>query len=310
MSMLVKNCSPSKTVTVKNLSKIDDDEVKFYKLTSLAKTNIKNTQRLFYHNNAHEIKIYRLTSKLIPLATHPITKGWDWEKEVGEDLRALGKYAKDNRFRVSAHPDHFTLLNTPKEDVLETSIKDLEYHNKIYKLMELDKSAKLVLHVGGKYENKEKSKKRFMDNFTNLPVYLKERIILENDDKTYTAKEVLDICKRISIPMVLDIHHHWCNNEGEDISDYLEDIFNTWQEEADPPKIHLSSPKNEKEFRSHAKNIDLEFFMNFLRKAKEINFNFDVMIEAKNKDLALFNLMKELEKIPQVKILDGATIEY
>lgn len=310
MSTIIKDCSPSKTVTVKNLTKIEDEEVRTYKLNSISKTNIQNTQRLFYHNKAHDIKVYRLTSKLIPLATHKITENWNWYQEVKEELKSLGAYAKENNFRISAHPDHYTLLNSPREEVLKASIKDLEYHYKIFEGMELDTSAKLVLHVGGSYKSKGKSIERFIKNFRKLPKHLKEIIILENDDKTYTALEVLDICENLCIPMVLDIHHHWCNNNGEDISNLLERIFNTWDYEMIPPKIHVSSPKDEKNFRSHGDNIDFDFFLEFLKKAKKINRDFDVMIEAKNKDGALFNLMKDLEGVSDIKIINQASIEY
>ncbi|SKC63267.1 UV DNA damage repair endonuclease UvsE [Maledivibacter halophilus] len=310
MSMMIKDCSPSKTVTAKYLNKIEDEEVRLFKLRSLAKTNIQNTQRLFYHNKAHDIKMYRLTSKLIPLATHPLTQDWDWFADVKDDLRSLGNYANENNFRISAHPDHYTLLNSPKEDVLQSSFKDLDYHYKIFKGMGLDTSAKLILHIGGKYKDKESSIDRFIKNYNNLPMHLKEILILENDDKVYTAKEVLNICQKVNVPMVLDIHHHWCNNNGEDLSDFIADIFNTWEYERVPPKIHLSSPKDKKNFRSHADNIDKDFFLEFLNKTKKLNNNFDVMIEAKNKDLALFNLMKDLESVPQIKILDQASIEY
>lgn len=310
MSTIIKDCSPSKTVTVKTLKRIEDEEAKLFKLKSIAKTNIQNTQRLFYHNKAHDIKVYRLTSKLIPLATHELTKEWDWFEDVKDDLKSLGDYAKENGFRISAHPDHFTLLNSPRVEVLDASLKDLEYHYKIFEGMELDTSAKLVLHIGGGYKSKDKATERFLSNFSALPDYLKKIIILENDDKTYTALEVLDICRKLKAPMVLDIHHHWCNNNGEDLSDLLREIFNTWSYEAVPPKIHISSPKDEKNFRSHADDIDPEFFLGFLNKAKIIDRDFDVMIEAKNKDKALLNLMKYLESVPDVTIIDQATIEY
>ncbi len=310
MSLVVRNCSPSKTVTVKTLSKIDDKETRLFKLSRLAKENIKNTQRLLYHNKAHDIKVYRLTSKLIPLATHPITKDWDWEDEVKDELKTLGEYVKKQGFRISAHPDHFTILNTPKKEVLETSIKDLKYHEKIFEYMGIGKEGKLVLHIGGKYGGKKESIVRFKENFIKLPEAIKERIIIENDDKTYTAKEVLEICKELQAPMVLDLHHHWCNNDGEDIGDYLEEIFNTWNHENEVPKIHVSSPKNQKQFRSHADDVDVNFFMEFLYKAKVIDRDFDVMIEAKNKDVALFNLMEKLKRRPKIKVIDEGTIEY
>ena len=138
---------------------------------------------------------------------------------------------------------------------------------------------------------------------------MRKRIILENDDKVYSASDVLPICKHLNIPMVLDIHHHWCNNTGDQIENLLPDIFSTWDDQVIPPKIHLSSPKSEKNNRAHADYVDPNFFYDFLKKAKEINRDFDVMIEAKCKDKALIELMTQLEAFKEIKILDGASFE-
>ncbi len=309
MSTILQDCSPSKTITVKNLSRIADEKLRIIKLRSLAKTNLNNIQRLFFHNKSHDITVFRLTSKLIPLATHPIAQNWDWASELAYELQSLGAYARENHFRLSAHPDHFTLLNSPKEEILTASIKDLEYHHQIFKAMGLDSSAKLVIHVGGRYEDKDLSMERFINSHHNLPLHLKNRIILENDDKIYTSRDVLKICQELKIPMVLDIHHHWCNNYNDDIGNYLPAIFDTWKDEPIPPKIHLSSPRDQKHFRNHADNIDLPFFLEFLEKAKKVNQDFDVMIEAKNKDGALFQLMRELKEISRVKFINEASVE-
>ncbi len=310
MSMILEDCSPSKTITVANLSKIEAEEERIHKLTSLANTNLDNTQRLLYHNQAHDIKVFRITSKLIPLATHPITQNWDWLNAVGDKLELMGLYAKENDLRISAHPDHYTLLNSPKEDVFEKTIEDLEYHSKIFDRMGLDSSAKLVMHVGGCYGNKTNSIQRFINNYKNLPTHLRRRIILENDDKIYTARDVLNICEQLDIPMVLDIHHHWCNNNNDDIKAYWPAIFDTWTHEILAPKIHVSSPKDDKKFRSHAHNIDPVLFLDFLQMAKKLNKDFDVMIEAKNKDLALFNLMKNIRNIPKFHFTNQASMEF
>jgi UV DNA damage endonuclease len=309
MSVVLKDCSPSRTITLQNLFKIDSEKARFARLGSIARENLKNTQRLFFHNQAHDIKVFRITSKLIPLATHPVTENWDWFNEVKDELQTMGEYARKNGFRLSAHPDHFTLLNSPREDVTEASIRDLEYHLRILDGMGLDSSAKLVIHVGGSYKNKEASIDRFIENYKLLSSDLKRRLILENDDKIYTTRDVLGLCQELKIPMVLDIHHHWCNNHNDDIGNYLEDIFTTWDGETRPPKIHLSSPKDEKHFRSHANNVEASFLLDFLAQAKQLDRDFDVMIEAKNKDLALFTLMTELKRMPHIRFIDETTIE-
>lgn len=285
-------------------------ELKTYKLEELVKQNLYNTKRILIHNDARDIKVYRFTSKLVPLATHPEVIQWDYVKRFKKELLDIGDYVKSHNLRVSAHPDHFTLLNTPKADVLDTSIRDLHYHGTLFEGMGLsEEEGKLVLHVGGLYEGKAEALQRFEKNFLELPSSIRKRIILENDDKIYTAKDVLKLCRKLKIPMVLDIHHHWCHHEGEDIVDMIEAIFQTWEGEKFPPKIHVSSPKPGKNIRAHADNVDVKFFYAFLEKALRLNHNFDVMIEAKNKDKALLNLMKELENYKNIIILDGASFE-
>lgn len=309
MSAIVKDCSPSKTITLNSLRKLNNEKAIHKRLTAIAKINIANTQRLLFHNQAHDIKVFRLTSKLIPFATHPIAENWDWGLDLATELKKLGEYIKKNNFRISAHPDHYTLINSPNSEVITTSLKDLEYHHRIFEIMGLDSSAKLVIHIGGAYNNKAESIKRFIKNYELLPEHLKKRIILENDDKIYTVQDVLKICKEVGAPMVLDLHHHWCTNPDEDISSYLADIFSTWSKEKIPPKIHLSSPKDDKDFRSHADFVGIESFLIFLDQAKKIDQDFDVMIEAKQKDAALLKLMEDLESKTDYKFLDKTTIE-
>lgn len=309
MSAIIKDCSPSKTITLNSLIKLNNERAIHSRLSAIAKLNIANTQRLLYHNRAHDIKVFRLTSKLIPFATHPIAENWDWVSDVESELKKLGEYVKNHNFRISAHPDHYTLINSPNNEVITASLKDLEYHHKIFAVMGLDNSAKLIIHVGGAYKNKEESIKRFIDNYKLLPEHLKNRILLENDDKIYTVQDVLKICRETGTPMVLDLHHHWCTNPNEDIFPYLAHIFSTWNKEKIPPKIHLSSPKDEKDFRSHADFVEAESFLAFLEEAKQLNQDFDVMIEAKQKDAALLKLMEDIKSKTNYKFLDQTTIE-
>lgn len=308
MSATLKDCSPSKTITAANLAKIEQEKMRFARLAAIARENLKNTQRLFYHNKGHDIQVFRLTSRLIPLATHPLAENWDWFNDVQGQLKSLGDYAREHHFRLSAHPDHFTLLNSPKEDVTRASIRDLEYHLRIFEGMGLKSSSKLVMHVGGSYRSKEESIQRFIKNYLGLSSELKSRIILENDDKIYTARDVLKLCQELSLPMVVDIHHHWCNHQGENLIDLLPEIFSTWQNQPHPPKIHVSSPKSPKDFRSHADYVEPDFFLAFLNQAAKLNQDFDVMIEAKQKDGALFRLMKDLQKVPYIRSISEASI--
>lgn len=310
MTLNLENCSPSGTVTVKTFSNLPDEEAKLYKLRKITRENLNNTLRILRYNKAYNISVYRLTSKLVPLATHPLVESWNYTGDFSEEFMQIGDFVRENDFRISAHPDHYTLINSSSEKVLEDSIRDLDYHVKLYEAMGLyDYKYKLVMHIGGVYKNKELSIERFKENFVKLPDRIRKRLILENDDKAYTAKDVLGICKDLKVPMVLDVHHHNCANNGEALEDMLRDIFKTWEGEYFHPKIHFSSPKTVKEFRSHADDIDPNEFGKFLEMAEKADSDFDVMIEAKNKDNALFNLSNHLKEFENIRWINEGHFE-
>ena len=132
--------------------------------------------------------------------------------------------------------------------------------------------------------------------------------IIENDDKTYTAQETLNLCNELHLPMVLDIHHHNCNNSNDDIYKLIPKIFKTWENEKLPPKLHFSSPKTGEKDRKHADFINPNDFINFLENIKTFNTDIDIMLECKEKDLALFKLVSDIRNIkPDYKWIDEST---
>ncbi len=295
MTLSLEDCSPSGALTYKAFSAISGENSRLNRLRKVAAKNLLNTLRILRYNQALNIPVYRLTSKLVPLATHPELVNWDYSSDLADSFEEIGKYIIDNSFRVSAHPDHFTLLNSPSEIVLKDSLRDLDYHVRLLEMMGLgDYRYKLVLHVGGVYGNKKDSISRFYENFVRLPERISNRLIIENDDKSYNTYDVLEICRKIKRPMVLDVHHHNCLLPPDDLRDVLPEIFCTWNNELFPPKVHFSSPRSSKDFRSHADYIVFEDFYNFLQIAAQVGKDFDVMLEAKAKDLALLKLSEEL----------------
>ena len=308
IAMNIPNGSPNKTITVKTIETIEDQNSRMNRLRRILQENLDTTLRILYYNAAHDIHLYRMTSTTVPLATHPITTGWNYIEEFQDTWRKIGAIIKKNNMRISAHPDHFTVLNSQKPEVQQSAIRDLEYHALLFEALGLSPAPQLVLHVGGLYNNKQASIARFMSTFNQLPAQLRLRLMLENDDKSYGAMDVLTLCQSLNCPMVLDIHHHICHNNGEELAQLWPDIVNTWGNNV--PKIHVSSPKSSKGFRSHADMVSVEDFLPFLKTAKELNRDFDVMVEAKHKDIAMLHLLDELTKVPGVKRVDQATIEY
>ena len=154
---------------------------------------------------------------------------------------------------------------------------------------------------------KDNSIKRFINNFNKLPNYLKEVIVIENDDKVFNIIDCINISKQINCPIVFDYHHYKCNNNGERIEDFFPIVLKSWQNKT--PKIHFSSSKSnlKKEFRSHNDYIDSNNFIDFLNKISIYNTDIDIMIEAKQTDDAMFKLLREIKYKTNYTFLDETT---
>ncbi|MDD4036393.1 MAG: UV DNA damage repair endonuclease UvsE, partial [Bacilli bacterium] len=277
------------------------------KLHKIILSNLNDLEVILNYNIKNNIHFYRLTSKLIPLATHESVV-FNYKKLYKGPLEEIGKIINDNKMRVDSHPDQFCVINSAKEEVIESSLKILKYHKTIFDLMKIN-NPKIILHIGSGAGGKREGLKRFINVFEKLNKPLKNMIIIENDDKIYNIRNTLSLCNKLKVPMALDYHHHLCNNNGEKIEDFIEAIFNTWNNENLIPKVHFSSPKSKKEKRSHNDYIDVTEFIKFIERIKFINRDFDIMLEAKMKDIALFNLIRELKYKTDYKFIDETTFE-
>ena len=301
--------STNRGTTYTHYQKLEDKEG-IAKLELLTKINLDNLLEVLKYNVAHHIEVYRITSKLIPLATHPEVKNWEYRKTFSKELKAIGEYIKEHKLRISSHPDQFILLNSPREEVLQTSLLGLQYHYNVFDAMGIADQAVILLHIGGGYGDKPGALEQFYRGFSKVPEHIAKVLAFENDDKIYTAEETLRVCQKVNCPMVLDIHHYLCNNSGEDLQEYWPRIYETWKERRMVPKIHVSSPKEGPLDRRHADFIDKRQFMDFLKIAKNLDKNFDVMIEAKQKDLALFQLSKDLSEEMMITQINEGTLLF
>ncbi|MGL4108263.1 UV DNA damage repair endonuclease UvsE [Clostridium sp. LP20] len=307
---LGKKVTSSSTITYTNYSKINTEAKKLEKLKTVTASNIKALEDLIKYNIENNIHFYRITSALIPLATHPEVEYFGHREIFKKDFEYIGKMIKESNMRVDTHPDQFNVINSINPRVFENTIINLKHQEELFHDIGYE-IGKMVIHIGGATGGKEAGIQRFIDNFHKLPEEIQLRLILENDDKTYTAKETLGLCKILDVPMVLDVHHHNCNNDSEKIEDFLEEVFNTWNKEELPPKIHFSSPREGEKDRKHADFINVNEFMDFLEKAKEVNIDFDVMLESKEKDLSLFKLVSDIREYnKELKWIDETTLLY
>lgn len=299
------NITASRTITYTNFQKLTKEKQK-ERLNQIINQNFESLKEILKYNYKNNIHFYRLSHNLIPLVTHPKVK-FDYITPYQEKWQEIGDLINKFNIRVDIHPDQFCVLNSSNKQVIENIFATLEYTYNIYKAMNLNE--KIILHVGGEYNNKKEAIKRFKQNFNKLKPEIKELIILENDDKIYNIKDVLEICEDLKIPMCLDYHHYICNNEGEDINEYLPQILKTWENQKQRPKMHFSSSKNKKEKRSHSEYINVLDFIKFMNILKKQNKDVDIMLECKAKDEALFRLTRLLKYHTNYTFLDETTFE-
>lgn len=307
MSMELKNASPSQTMTFTQFQKIKDREAAIRKLERIALSNLEHTLRLLKHNVFKEIHFYRLTSRLIPLANHEELPDWNYLKPLSEKLIEIGAYAREHNIRIDFHPDHFVVVNSPKTEVVRNSLKTLKMHYLLLKGMKIDPTHRCVLHVGGNYKETEKSLERFIDNWMDVPRAIQKMIMLENDDTSFTVDDTLYLCEKLEIPLVFDYHHHLAHHYNEKWENKWDRIAATWKDSPLPIKMHISSPKSEREFRHHSDYVDVDMFFRYLKEIKGTVPEIHCMIEAKKKDEALFRLIEEIKHSEDVEMIDGSS---
>lgn len=275
------------------------------KLLEITKNNLDSLYEIIKYNVKNNFHFYRLTSKLVPLATHDKVD-FDYITPLLDEYKKIGKLINGNNIRVDTHPDQYAVLNSMDSKIVKNTVEILEYHYKIMDAIGI-KDKIIILHVGSSACGKKASITRFINNFNKLPDHIKKCIAVENDDKVYNIKDVLELCHKINVPMVLDYHHFICNNEKEDINDYLKEIIDTWDGKL--PKMHFSSPKSKlkKEFRSHSNYINKECFIKFINILKKQDKDIDIMLEAKAKDDAVSRLARCLKYETNYKFLDETT---
>jgi UV DNA damage endonuclease len=300
------NITPNSTFNFRKFSTFSKDEA-LKKLYNVGLSNISATFRILYYNIAHGIYLYRMSSSLIPLATHPDVN-LDIVGFYKTELIKLGNLVKENNIRITMHPHHFTVINS-SERVLKHAINDLEYHDIILSTMQLDNSNKINIHVGGVYGNKSKAIESLLVNINEIPSHIRKRLTFENDDKTYNIKDTIDICEKVQCPVMLDLHHDYCNPSGSSLFDLFPFIVKTWGEEI--IKIHVSSPKSKKDIKTHADYVEANDLVLFLKRIREYDLKqIDIMVEAKMHDLACLALADEIGKVRGFKRIDGGLLTF
>ncbi|MDD4027936.1 MAG: UV DNA damage repair endonuclease UvsE [Bacilli bacterium] len=269
-----------RTLRAKNIS---DDYLK-----DIIEYNLNLLEDTIDYNYNNNIFLYRISSDIIPFGSSKLNT-FDWRSYFSNKLKKIGNKIKNYNMRVSMHPGQYTIINSPREDVVKNSINDLIYHCDFMDLMGLDCTNKMIIHIGGVYGNKEESIRRFVSNYKLLSSNIKCRVVIENDDKSYNINDVMEISNIINVPVVYDNLHNEINNYDHNSDIYWINIAGkTWDKKDGIQKIHYSQQAIGKKKGSHSDTIDVDVFKKLYNKLN----NIDIMLEVKDKDISVIRCMK------------------
>ena len=279
------------------------------------RVSLRYLDKIFDHLEANDIRMYRMSSDLAPYVTHPdMPQFHGMIEESAVELKAIGKRARALGLRLSFHPSQFIVLNSPDPVLVQKSVADLAAQTQMLDLMELGPEAVVIVHAGGTYGDTDTGCTRWVETYKLLSPAIRRRLVLENDDLRYSAADVLKIHDGTGVPLIFDHQHFWCHNpEQLELRDTVERFLATWPKGV-RPKIHFSSPRTElRELKrkvkgSRKKKLILQppvwtghadfcqpfEFVSFMRLLDGLEF--DVMLEAKSKDLALLRLRRDLQR--------------
>jgi UV DNA damage endonuclease len=263
--------------------------------------------------------MYRMASDLAPYVAHPDLPEFHSQIETCHaELAAVGEMAAGCDLRLSFHLPLTSVLNALDETVARRSIQQATAHAKILEAMGLGPEAVIVTHIGGLYGDRDAALARFIQIRSRLPTLVRRRLVLENDDRRFSVSDITWVHERTGIPLVFDyLHFRNFNPQKLSMVEALESCLGSWPSEV-TPKIHFSSPRTamrvidrrapgsgcrECVMRAprvlqHSDFVDPFQFTDFLRRCQRVAPRaFDVMLEAKAKDLAVLHLRQHMARI-------------
>ena len=263
------------------------------KILELASANVEALQPILDWNAAHGIELFRITSDLIPFGSHPINTV-PWWRILKSQFARLGDFIASKGLRVSMHPGQFTILNSPRREVVANSVKELEYHTAVLDALGVDNSHKIVIHLGGVYGDKAESLSRFVENCKRLNSRIRARLVIENDERCYTVDDVLGASRAIGVPVVFDVFHHIWNPalEALPVRSIIGLAAKTWRKRDGRVKIHYSNQWPGGPAGAHSKSINVGKFLQFYDTIHDLDL--DIMLEVKDKEQSVLKLFRAL----------------
>lgn len=264
----------------------------------LAEANVRDMIEIIKWNHANGITMYRMSSSMFPwMSEYELTDIPNWQT-IENLLKGAGTLANKYGQRLTFHPGPFNVLASPTEKNVAKAVRELDQHAFLMDVMGLpkDHNSAINIHVGGTYEDKEATKRRFAENFKRLHPSTQARLVLENDDKPaqYSVQDLHDIWQLCGTPITFDYHHHRCYDDPMPEQQALELAAETWPEGI-RQLCHYSSAKKLHEDASSIIRAHADYIYEHI---ETYGMDLDIELEAKAKELALLNYHKQFLNTP------------
>jgi len=265
-SVFVENCPVNKTVSVMALNKLPAYEKKIQKLIKVARENLNNTLRILESNKSLGIEVYGISPKLFPLPNYPDLEYFNYIDDLKPELEAVGNFLKENQVRANIHLESGFILASLSEKVFMDAMKELKYQNAVLEYMGLDETYKIVVNIGGMYFQRNGSFERLSEIFEKLDVRLRRRLVIENEDCSISTENLLQLCKKFSIPFFMDAAQQV--DEGT-----LTKAYESWENSNVPPLLGFANGLNQ------LKERKMDELWNALNSSLEMTGDSDIILK-------------------------------
>ena len=280
--------SPARTARLANLTA--------ERILQLVHENLEALEAILRWSRDHGIRVFRLTSNLIPFASHAANT-LPWWEIFGERLSGLGSLIRSAGMRISTHPGQYIVLSSAHANVVAAAVAELDYHDRLLDALGLDASHKIVLHLGAGTAERRAAYDRFAAGYAQLSDGAAARLVLENDER-WPLDTTLALAQRLCVPVGLDVFHHGLAPSLEPLGlrDLVLRVEETWRCRDGRQEVHFSTQQPDKRPGAHAETIDLDAFDRFVDEVGDLPL--DCILEVKDKEQSVMRAHARLRSRP------------
>jgi UV DNA damage endonuclease len=200
--------------------------------------------------------------------------------------------------RLSTHPGPYTVPASADRAIADAAVRELDYHAELMGAFGLDRSHKIVLHVGGGAGDRQSWLDRFGQAFGRLEPETRSRLVLEHDER-WSFANVLSVAGELNVPVVFDAFHHEVNGSLPKLGvrELVELAGETWREADGRQEVHFSTQAPGRRAGAHADTLDLRRFRRFAEQVDDLPL--DCVFEVKDKEQSVLRARRTQLRIRQ-----------